>query len=103
MNSPGSVKGAIARAALGQLKALSTKVDALFDAGKVSFYITGPWSIDKAKKAGITYALSPLPSLTGGAKMQPFLGIQVVSVSAKAKNAAFAQELVGGLTQGSVK
>jgi maltose-binding protein MalE len=35
--------------------------------------------------------------------MQPFLGIQMVSVSAKAKNAAFAQEFVGGLTQGSVK
>ena len=99
VNSPGSIKGATALAALGQSKALSTNVDAtnidaLFDAGKVPFYITGPWSIDKAKKAGIKYAISALPSLTDGGKMQPFLGIQMFYVSAKAKNAAFAQEFV---------
>lgn len=58
------------------------------------FYITGPWSIDKAKKAGIKYAISPLPSLIGGGNMQPFLGVQMFYVSAKAKNAAFAQEFV---------
>ena len=48
MNSPCSIKGATELAALGQSKALSTDVDAtnidaLFDAGKVPFYITGPW------------------------------------------------------------
>src|ERR1035437_5693108 len=115
VNSAGSIKGATELAALGQSKALSTNVDstnvdvqskalstnvdstnvdALFDAGKVPFYITGPWSLDKAKKAGIKYAISPLPSLTNGGKMQPFLGIQMFYVSAKAKNAAFAQEFV---------
>jgi arabinogalactan oligomer/maltooligosaccharide transport system substrate-binding protein len=94
VNSAGSIKGATALAALGQSKALSTNVDALFDAGKMPFYITRPWSIDKAKKVGIKYAISPLPSLTDGGKMQPFLGIQMFYVSAKAKNAAFAQEFV---------
>ena len=99
VNSAGSIKGATALAALGKAKALSTNVDAtnadaLFDAGKVPFYITGPWSIDKAKKANITYAISALPSLTGGGNMQPFLGVQMFYVSAKAKNAAFAQEFV---------
>jgi arabinogalactan oligomer/maltooligosaccharide transport system substrate-binding protein len=99
VNSAGSIKGATELAALGQSKALSTNVDstnvdALFDAGKVPFHITGPWSLDKAKKAGIKYAISPLPSLTNGGKMQPFLGIQMFYVSAKAKNAAFAQEFV---------
>jgi arabinogalactan oligomer / maltooligosaccharide transport system substrate-binding protein len=99
VNSAGSIKGATELAALGKVKALSTNVDgtnadALFDAGKVPFYITGPWAIDKAKKANIKYAISPLPSLTAGGKMQPFLGVQMFYVSAKAKNAAFAQEFV---------
>jgi arabinogalactan oligomer/maltooligosaccharide transport system substrate-binding protein len=99
VNSAGSIKGATELAVLGKAKALSTNVDstnadALFDAGKVPFYITGPWSIDKAKKANIKYAISPLPSLTAGGKMQPFLGVQMFYVSAKAKNAAFAQEFV---------
>ena len=99
VNSAGSLKGATALQALGKAKALSTNVDgtnadALFDAGKAPFYITGPWAIDKAKKANIKYAISPLPSLVGGGKMQPFLGVQMFYVSAKAKNAAFAQEFV---------
>jgi arabinogalactan oligomer/maltooligosaccharide transport system substrate-binding protein len=99
VNSPGSIKGATELAALGKAKALSTNVDAsnadaLFDAGKVPYFITGPWSIDKAKKANIKYAISPLPSLTNGGPMQPFLGVQMFYVSAKAKNAAFAQEFV---------
>jgi len=99
VNSPGSIKGATELAALGKVKALSTNVDAsnadaLFDAGKVPFYLTGPWSIDKAKKANVKYAISPLPSLTKGGPMQPFLGVQMFYVSAKAKNAAFAQEFV---------
>jgi arabinogalactan oligomer / maltooligosaccharide transport system substrate-binding protein len=99
VNSAGSIKGATELAALGKSKSLSTNVDAtnadaLFDAGKVPFYITGPWSIDKAKKANVKYAISPLPSLTGGGNMQPFLGVQMFYVSAKAKNAVFAQEFV---------
>jgi len=99
VNSAGSLKAATALQSLGKVKALSTNVDgtnvdALFDAGKVPFYITGPWAIDKAKKANVKYAISPLPSLAGGGKMQPFLGVQMFYVSAKAKNAAFAQEFV---------
>ena len=99
VSSAGSLKGATALQQLGKAKALSTNVDgtnadALFDAGKSAFYITGPWAIDKAKKANIKYAISPLPSLAGGGKMQPFLGVQMFYVSAKAKNAAFAQEFV---------
>jgi len=98
VNSAGSLKGATELQKLGALKALSTNVsgdnaDALFDAGKAPFYITGPWAIDKAKKAGIKYAISPLPTI-GGGQMQPFLGVQMFYVSAKAKNAALAEEFV---------
>src|SRR6478672_7861949 len=98
VNSAGSLKAAAELQKLGAAKVLSTNVsgdnaDALFDAGKAPFYITGPWAIDKAKKAGIKYAISPLPTI-GGGQMQPFLGVQMFYVSAKAKNAAFAQEFV---------
>lgn len=98
VNSAGSIKGAIELQKLGQQKVLSTNVsgdnaEGLFDTGKAAFFITGPWAVSNAKKAGIKYAISPLPTI-GGAKMEPFLGVQMFYVSAKAKNAAFAQEFV---------
>jgi arabinogalactan oligomer/maltooligosaccharide transport system substrate-binding protein len=99
VNSPGSVKGGEILAKLGAAKVLSTNVDdtnmdQIFDSGSAPFMITGPWSIEKAKKAGIKYAISPLPSLAGGGPMKPFLGVQMFYVSSKAKNAAMAQEFV---------
>ncbi len=99
VNSPDSIKGAEVLAKLGKEKVLSTNVgddnaEGLFTAGKAPFFITGPWSTANAKKAGIKYAVSPLPSLAGGGQMQPFLGVQMFYVSAKAKNAILAQEFV---------
>ena len=47
--------------------------------------MTGPWAVEKAKKAGISYAISPLPTI-GGKKMTPFVGGQMFYVSAKAKS-----------------
>jgi arabinogalactan oligomer/maltooligosaccharide transport system substrate-binding protein len=98
VGSAGSVKGAEQLAKLGKEKVLTTNVDgtnadALFDSGKYPYYITGPWAIDKAKKANIKYAISPLPTI-GGGQMSPFLGVQMFYVSAKAKNKAFAEEFV---------
>lgn len=99
VNSEGSVKGAQILADLGKAKTLSTNIDFniandLFNKKKSPFIITGPWSIDAMSKAGIKYAISPLPTLTGGGAMQPFLGIQMFYVSSKAKNAPMAQEFV---------
>ena len=98
VNSPGSIKGATELQKLGREKVLSTNVsgdnaEGLFDSGKAPFFITGPWAVTNAKKAGIKYAISPLPTI-GGAKMEPFLGVQMFYVSSKAKNATFAQEFV---------
>ncbi len=98
IGSPESVQGGQALAELGKAGVLSTNVDGaivdqVFDAGKAPYAMTGPWAIDKAKKAGINYAISPLPTIKGK-QMYPFLGVQMFYVSAKAKNAAFAQEFV---------
>ena len=99
VNSAGSVKGGEVLADLGKKKVLSTNVDdtnqdALFDTKAAPFMISGPWSVAKAKEAGVNYGIAPLPSLTGGGPMQPFLGVQMFYVSSKAKNATLAQEFV---------
>ena len=98
VGSAESILGGDQLYALGKSGVLSTNVDGgivdqVFDAGKAPYAMTGPWAIDKAKKAGIKYAISPLPTI-GGKQMTPFLGVQMFYVSAKAKNDAFAQEFV---------
>ena len=98
VGSAESIMGGDQLAKLGKDGILSTNVDGgivdqVFDAGKAPYAMTGPWAIDKAKKAGIKYAISPLPTI-GGKQMTPFLGVQMFYVSAKAKNDAFAQEFV---------
>jgi arabinogalactan oligomer / maltooligosaccharide transport system substrate-binding protein len=98
VNSEGSLKGAAELAKLGKAKVLTTNIgddnaEAIFDGGKSPYFITGPWAITNIKKAGLKYAISPLPTLAGG-KMEPFLGVQMFYVSAKAKNAPLAQEFV---------
>lgn len=99
VGSANSIKGAAVMGALGKAGVLSTNVgddnaEGLFDAGKAPFMITGPWGMTNAKKSNIKFAISSLPSLTGGGPMQPFLGVQLFYVSAKAKNKALAQEFV---------
>ena len=98
VNSAGSLKGAEQLAKLGKAKVLTTNIgddnaEAIFDGGKSPYFITGPWAITNIKKAGLKYAVSPLPTLADG-KMEPFLGVQMFYVSAKAKNATLAQEFV---------
>lgn len=98
VNSAGSVQGGEQLAGLGKAGVLSTNLDlpvaeSIFDSGKAPYFLTGPWAIDKAKKGNIKHAVSPLPTI-GGKQMEPFLGVQMFYVSAKAKNDAFAQEFV---------
>lgn len=98
VNSAGSIKGAEQLAALGKSGVLSSDVDsttadAIFDAGTAPYYITGPWAIDKAKKSGVKYAVSPLPTI-GGGQMEPLLEVQMFYVSARARNDAFAEDFL---------
>lgn len=97
--SPESLKGADVLAKLGKEGVLSTNVgddnaEGLFTSGKAPFFFTGPWSTVNAKKAGINYEVTDMPTLAGGGQMQPFLGVQLFYVSSKAKNAPLAQEFV---------
>jgi arabinogalactan oligomer/maltooligosaccharide transport system substrate-binding protein len=56
-----------------------------FAAGESPYFLTGPWNIGAIKKAGIKYAIDPLPT-AGGEPAQPFLGVNAFFISAKSKN-----------------
>jgi len=56
-----------------------------FEKGEAPYFLTGPWNIGAIKKAGITYAIDPLPT-AGGEPAQPFLGVNAFFISAKSKN-----------------
>ena len=56
-----------------------------FDKGQSAYYLTGPWNIPAIKKAGIKYAIDPLPS-AGGETAKPFLGVNAFFISAKSQN-----------------
>ncbi len=56
-----------------------------FEKGESPYFLTGPWNIGAIKKAGIKYAIDPLPS-AGGAPAQPFLGVNAFFISSKSKN-----------------
>ncbi|RYI21650.1 maltose ABC transporter substrate-binding protein [Dermacoccus sp. 147Ba] len=102
VNSPETLKGANLLAELGKKKVLSTNIDKtnadnLFANGKAAYTITGPWSLPTYDKAGVKYAVSAMPTVEGGGKMTPFLGVQMFYVSSKAKNATVAQTFATSL------
>ncbi|MEU1604850.1 sugar ABC transporter substrate-binding protein [Micromonospora matsumotoense] len=67
---------------------------ATFTGKKCAFLVSGPWAIADAKKANISYDISPVPGFAGGKEAQPFVGVQAFYVAAKGKNKALAQEFV---------
>ena len=67
---------------------------ASFGAKKCAFLVSGPWAIADAKKANITYDISPVPGFADGKEAAPFVGVQAFYVAAKGKNKALAQEFV---------
>ncbi|XCB30818.1 extracellular solute-binding protein [Arcanobacterium hippocoleae] len=56
--------------------------------------ISGPWAVESAKKAGIDYGISSLPTVPNGGAMQPFVGVQMFYVSAHAANPGVAEEFL---------
>ncbi|MFI7435750.1 sugar ABC transporter substrate-binding protein [Micromonospora haikouensis] len=71
---------------------------ATFTGKKCAFLVSGPWAIADAKKANISYDISPVPGFAGGKEAQPFVGVQAFYVAAKGKNKALAQEFVANYT-----
>ncbi|MBL8930525.1 MAG: maltose ABC transporter substrate-binding protein [Kineosporiaceae bacterium] len=67
---------------------------ALFASGKAAFLVSGPWALPDIQKAGVKYAISPVPGFAGQKAAKPFSGVQGFYVASKGKNQAFAQEFV---------
>lgn len=65
----------------------------LFLDGKSPYMITGPWNTAEFTKAGMDISVLPVPS-AGGKPSAPFVGVQVVYVSAKSKNALMANQFI---------
>ena len=64
------------------------KASAAFKEGKTGFYISGPWDVDGFTKAGVKFAVAPLPG------MPSFVGVQASFVNAKSKNKTEAWDLM---------
>ena len=99
VGGPGSVAAAQEVAELAQRGALKTSITgdnsvSLFAEGKCAYLVSGPWATPDVKKAGIEYALTPVPGFAGMGPAQPLTGVQAFYVASKGKNKSFAQSFV---------
>src|SRR5215207_4348989 len=51
----------------------------LFTSGKAAYWVTGPWNIDTARKAGVNFKIVQVPKIK--CKAVPFLGVQGLMVT----------------------
>ena len=71
-----------------------------FQAGKIAFYISGPWNVDSTEEANINFDIAELPTLNGN-KLNNLTTIQSAFVPSKSKNQDLAWELVKYLSENS--
>jgi arabinogalactan oligomer/maltooligosaccharide transport system substrate-binding protein len=63
-----------------------------FETGKSPFIFTGPWALNRFKKAGVHYAISAFPAAKEGDKPgYPFMGVQGIVINANRPNVVLAQ------------
>ena len=64
-----------------------------FEQGKIPYIITGPWSNEAFKKAGVNYSIAPMPTINGN-EAKTFAGAQMAAVYKYSENAADAIKFV---------
>ncbi len=101
IGGPGSLAAAKKISELGEkgAKVLRTSVStdnniAQFTDGSAAFLVSGPWALPDIRKAGVKYAIQPIPGFAGQEPASPFMGAQGFMVASAAKNPAFAQEFI---------
>jgi len=80
---------------------INAKIDndtakSLFTSGKAAFWVTGPWNIDTARKAGVKFKIVQMPKIK--CQSAPFLGVGGVMVTKFARThgvASAAKDFVG--------
>ncbi|GAB7193489.1 extracellular solute-binding protein [Kineococcus sp. NUM-3379] len=99
VGGPGSVAAEQKIAGLAKEGALKTSITgdnsiSLFSEGRCAFLVSGPWATADVEKAGVKYALAPVPGFAGMQPAQPLTGVQAFYVASKGKNKSFAQSFV---------
>jgi maltose-binding protein MalE len=72
-------------------------IGSLFNKGKAAIVWKGPWFLGELE-ASVPYAVAPLPTLKDRGPLRPYLGVEALMVSAKAKNVPGAVALIAHLT-----
>ena len=98
VNGAGALRGAqvleqlIARGVMPR-GARYSDMESQFAAGKVAMMISGPWSWDNARKAGIRFAVAPIPAV-GGQPAKPFVGVLGCMITAPSRLKDVAREFL---------
>ena len=98
VNSPGALQGAtlldkLIKDGVMPKGANYSAMEAGFGKGEIAMMINGPWSWDNAKKAGINFAVAPIPAV--GKKMgRPFVGVLGCMITGPSPNKDIAKEFI---------
>lgn len=98
ITSAGWLRGAERLAELAREGVLSTDIDArnsdaLFDSGASAWFVTGTWSLGRARSSGIDADVSPLPPFADGSRPRPLVDLSTLFVSASSPHRRLAEQL----------
>lgn len=99
VNNAGAVTGAAMLAKLIDTGVMPrgaryAEMEAGFARGEVAMMISGPWSWDNARKAGIRFTVAPVPAVVPGQPSKPFVGVLGCMVTAPSKFKDVAREFL---------
>lgn len=69
-------------------------IDSLFTEQHAAAVITGPWSYEPYKKAGVNFGVTPLPKLPNGKDMSSLLGVKGYALSSWVRDADLAEKFI---------
>ncbi|ACZ83944.1 sugar ABC transporter substrate-binding protein [Streptosporangium roseum] len=98
IDNPGGLKFAAYLRRLAEAKVISTSLSGeiatnAFREGRTPYLITGPWDAPALAKAGVPFAVEPVPP-AGPEPARPFVGVQGFYVSAKSANPILANDFL---------
>lgn len=98
VNSPGALQGAELLEKLIKQNVMPkganySAMEAGFGKGEIAMMINGPWAWDNAKKAGINFAVAPIPAV-GKRPGRPFVGVLGCMITAPSPNKDIAKEFL---------
>jgi ABC-type glycerol-3-phosphate transport system substrate-binding protein len=105
LDNPGNVAGLSLYTNLSRTGIVETQrqIDANFAQGKVAFWISGGWLIEKIKKENpnLNYGVALLPGVTADQPGISFAGGEYLAAKARTKNAELAKKFIKFMTDGA--